>query len=94
MFWGYSVVSWLCQLRCWLTTQGKERAYARPNFRTKKALKEAVANGDDVGVYNIRPGGMERITNGRAVLEGPHYPEPHRWYAGVDLEDGKIVKVD
>lgn len=26
-------------------------------------------------------------------VEGPHYPEPHRWYAQVEMKDGIVVKV-
>ena len=29
----------------------------------------------------------------KAYLEGPHYPEPHKWYAEVEMKDGVIVKV-
>lgn len=70
-------------------------AYARTNFKTKKALKEAVkaqTPGVDLTVY--QPAGLSQTpTNGEVTLEGPHYPEPHRWYARVQLKDGKIVKV-
>ncbi len=65
--------------------------YTHTNFKTKKALKEAVARGDRVTVY--QPGPFPAQMNGTAAIEGPHYPEPHRWYASVDLEDGVIVKV-
>ena len=28
------------------------------------------------------------------TVEGPHYPEPHKWYATATLdEDGAVVKV-
>jgi hypothetical protein len=30
---------------------------------------------------------------GRATIEGPHYPEPHRWYASVEIVKGEVVKV-
>jgi len=66
--------------------------YATTNFRTKKQLKEAVASGRLIGVYN--PSGMFPVPdNGTGVVEGPHYPEPHRWYAKVWLKDGIIIKV-
>jgi hypothetical protein len=29
----------------------------------------------------------------RVTLEGPHYPQPHRWYAEATVRDGVIVKV-
>jgi hypothetical protein len=65
--------------------------YVDPNFKTKKALKEAVANGDDIGVYE--PGLGTVPVNGTVYLEGPHYPEPHKWYAQGTMKDGKLVKV-
>jgi hypothetical protein len=30
---------------------------------------------------------------GTAALEGPHYPEAHRWYAEATLVNGIVVKV-
>ena len=66
--------------------------YAGINFKTKKALKEAVAAGQRIEAY--QPGGMfPSQREGKAVIEGPHYPEPHKWYAQVELKDGVIVKV-
>lgn len=65
--------------------------YSTINFQTKKALKDAVAAGKEVGVYC--PGLGTAPTNGKAFLEGPHYPQPHKWYAEVEVKDGKIVKV-
>jgi hypothetical protein len=35
----------------------------------------------------------EAVKNGTVTLEGPHYPEPHRWYAQAELKEGVIVKV-
>ena len=66
-------------------------AYASTNFKTKKALKEAIAAGSEVYVYS--PGPFPVPTQGRVSIEGPHYPQPHRWYATAILEDGKIIKV-
>lgn len=65
--------------------------YASPNFKTKKALKEAVAAGKTVTVF--QPGLGSVPTNGTATLEGPHYPAAHSWYAQVTLKDGVVVKV-
>lgn len=65
--------------------------YVSPNFKTKKALKEAVANGKTVTVFS--PGLGEPPHNGSCSVEGPHYPEPHRWYARVQISDGRVVKV-
>lgn len=67
--------------------------YTTKNFKTKKALKEAVANGERITVYQPGPFGGNEPRNGKVCLEGPHYPEPHKWYAEATLEDGVIVKV-
>lgn len=66
-------------------------AYADVNFKTKKALKEAVAAGEEVGIFN--PGLGVAPTDGDASLEGPHFPAPHSWYARVRVANGVVVKV-
>jgi len=66
-------------------------AYVSPNYRTKKALREALAVGRHVDVY--QPGLGVVPENGSIALEGPHYPEPHRWYASGTMVNGKLVKV-
>lgn len=68
-------------------------AYTTTNFPTKKALKEAVARGDKITVF--QPGGMfpDPNPNGTCYLEGPHYPKPHTWYAQATLVDGYVTKV-
>lgn len=65
--------------------------YVDPNFKTKKALKEAIAGGQSVYVFS--PGPFPAPTSGETSVEGPHYPAPHSWYARVGLQDGKVVKV-
>lgn len=66
--------------------------YARTNFKTKKALKEAVKAGTgDLTIF--APGLGTPVQNGTETLEGPHYPAQHTWYAQVEMKDGKIVKV-
>jgi hypothetical protein len=66
-------------------------AYVSPNFKTKKALREAVESGQYVRVF--QPGLGDVPINGSIPLEGPHYPEPHRWYAAGTMVDGKLTKV-
>jgi hypothetical protein len=76
--------------------------YTDINFKTKKALKEAVA------AHLARPDFIRAVTyyqpnadltgatpprDGTIYLEGPHYPEPHRWYAKAIVKDGEVVKV-
>lgn len=67
--------------------------YTYENFKTKKALKEAVANGDKIAIYQPGPFGGDDPEEGTFCVEGPHYPEPHRWYATVEVKGGFIVKV-
>jgi hypothetical protein len=69
--------------------------YCSPNYKSKKELKEAVAAGKTVTVFqpNGDMFGVTPPTNGKVALEGPHYPQPHKWYATATIQDGKIVKV-
>lgn len=66
-------------------------AYVEPNFKTKKALKEALAAGTYVPIFS--PGPFPCKTEGVEFVEGPHYPKPHSWYAKVQVEGGRVVKV-
>lgn len=82
-------------------------AYTVTNFKTKKALKEAVnrsverAKTDSHGiawcgpVYCYNPGLGPDLSNftGKVCLEGPHYPAAHTWYAEAELVNGIVVKV-
>jgi len=67
--------------------------YTTVNFKTKKALKEAVAAGQKIGIYQPGPFGGKEPTDGTTAVEGPWYPKPHSWYANVTLVDGVITKV-
>lgn len=66
-------------------------AYTSTNFKTKKDLKAAVKAGEKIRVWS--PGPFPVPSNGTELVEGPQYPQPHRWYATVELVDGYIVKV-
>ena len=66
--------------------------YTTKNFPSKKALKDAVKNGERITVYSPSPF-ADAPTNGRVCLEGPHFPKPHCWYAEAVLKDGVIVSV-
>jgi hypothetical protein len=69
--------------------------YGSGNPKTKAELKRWVADGQQVSAFlpNADVTGFATQTEGRAVIEGPHYPQPHRWYAQVELSGGMIVKV-
>jgi hypothetical protein len=75
-------------------------SYTVVNYKTKKQLKEAVAkyHSKSLGSYSVKcynPGLGPDLSNytGTVYLEGPHYPEPHRWYAQAELKDGIVIKV-
>lgn len=65
--------------------------YVDPNFKTKKALKEAITAGKNILVYAPGLGTIPR--DGRVSLEGPHFPEPHKWYGEGTMKDGKLIGV-
>lgn len=65
--------------------------YSEVNFKTKKAFKEAVANGRQIMLFAPGLGSPRR--DGKEFVEGPHYPAPHSWYAEVTMKDGYVVKV-
>jgi hypothetical protein len=65
--------------------------YISPNLKTKKALKEAIKSGKIISVFS--PGPFPCPDNGAISVEGPHYPQPHRWYARVLVKDGYVKKV-
>ena len=66
-------------------------AYTSTNFKSKKAFKEAVAQGAQVSIFSPGPFGCKQ--DGTEFIEGPHYPEPHRWYAQVTVVGGIVTKV-
>ena len=105
--------------------------YTVVNFKTKKALKEAVKQrlrwlelhpptktdlekfqqsqtvGAVLGIKEFPNGEPDRITFWQRndmfgststedrveTIEGPHFPQPHRWYARCTIVDGEVVKV-
>jgi len=66
--------------------------YVDPNVKSKKALKEAVAD-PNVEVIVFAPGLGSPPENGTTSVEGPHYPKPHTWYARVEVTNGIVTKV-
>lgn len=71
--------------------------YTTINFTSKKALKDALTAGRKIGVYqpNDMYGATDKVQTGEhtVTLEGPHYPQPHKWYARAVVRDGYVVKV-
>jgi hypothetical protein len=72
--------------------------YTTKNFRSKKALKDAVAAGEQVDVFQFNDmwGKTQECRNAPRMtvfLEGPHYPEAHKWYAQAITEYGIVKEV-
>lgn len=65
--------------------------YTDKNFKSKKALKEALAAGERLTYHQPGPFGGNEPKNGKIYLEGPH--GYHKWYAEAEVKDGIIVKV-
>lgn len=65
--------------------------YVKPNFKTKKAFKEAVLAGKAVTVFS--PGPYPCPQDGKVSIEGPWFPKPHMFYGTVEVKDGKVVSV-
>ena len=49
--------------------------YCDQNFGSKKSLKEAVARGDAVGVFQPGPFGSAPVRDGEHSVDGPALPE-------------------
>ena len=67
--------------------------YTTTNFQTKKALKDALSAGTPVQVYQPGPYNQGPVQQGIYAVEGPHYPQPHRWYARVKVENYLVTKI-
>lgn len=71
--------------------------YTVQNFKSKKAVKDAIAAGQRVEIFqpNDQFGNPKAAPDytGSAALEGPHYPKPHSWYATAQVVNGAVVKV-
>jgi hypothetical protein len=65
--------------------------YCTYNFKTKRDFKDALKNGMSLTLY--APSLGQPKENGPEFVEGPHYPEPHKWYAEVEMKDGKVIKI-
>jgi hypothetical protein len=67
-------------------------AYTIKNYKSKKALKEDLESGIVVTIYQPGPFGPN-VPDGVTYVEGPHYPEPHKWYAKVDVKNHRVIKL-
>jgi len=69
-------------------------AYLYPNLKSKKAFREAIAQGRTITAMENTPAGSVLVRGTTTVtFEGPHHPEPHRFYGKAQVTDGKVTKV-
>lgn len=69
-------------------------SYTEVNFKTKKAVKEAILkDGFNVKCYNPGLGGDLSNYTGVVNLEGPHYPQPHKWYGQGKMVNGVLISI-
>ncbi len=66
-------------------------AYTVENFKSKKALRDAIKSGRRVAVQDAFIG--ETPTEGTVYLEGPHFPKAHTWQGAAILKDGSVISV-
>lgn len=69
--------------------------YTTDNFPTKVSVKQAIAEGEEITVYqpNEHAGSLSVPTNGRVSVEGPHFPESHKWWGRGKMKDGFLVEL-
>lgn len=65
--------------------------YASRNFKSKREFKLAVDSGERITLF--APGLGSPKANGTEYVSGPHYPEPHKWYATCAVKNGVVIKV-
>ena len=68
-------------------------SYIYPNFKTKKAAIDAIKRGERITCKSNTPWGQAEITNGTESIEGPHFPEAHKWYGIATIQAGRVVKL-
>ncbi len=67
--------------------------YIEPNLRSKAAIKRALDRGVCITIYQPNNLGTPIPRDGPVTLEGPHYPEPHKWYGEGTMKDGRLVGI-
>jgi hypothetical protein len=65
--------------------------YTVRNYKSKKELLADFNAGKRVEVFYP---GIQGPESGSNSLEGPHYPQPHKWYASCTFENMVLVTVD
>ena len=67
--------------------------YTVKNYPSGAALKRDFALGIPITIF--QPNAIfPALCTGTVYLEGPHYPQPHKWYLSVQVRNGVVVKIN
>ena len=66
--------------------------YTYTNYKTKKELINDFKAGKKIEVF--QPNAMFSVSgDGNICIEGPHYPQAHKWYASAKIKNFIIETV-
>jgi hypothetical protein len=68
-------------------------AYTTKNFKSGAELKRALKAGEKITCYSPGIPDVPKNGTGSVFLEGPHFPQPHKWYLKGWMENGFLVSV-
>ena len=68
-------------------------SYVDGNPKSKKLLKQWISSGKEVRCFQPGMGPDLSQHTGVVYLEGPHFPQPHKWYAQGRLERGVLISI-
>jgi hypothetical protein len=84
-------------VEAWNAWQAAKVSYVSgaPTLTVGAVLADTINPRPAPAVTYFQPGpfGGNEPRDGVLYFEGPHYPQPHRWYAQAIAKDGVIVKV-
>lgn len=66
--------------------------YLSENFKSKAAAKRALADGQVIRLVSNSPYDGTN-PNGKVHIEGPWYPEPHKWWGVATAVNGTVIKI-
>lgn len=67
--------------------------YVEGNPKSKKAVKDMIAAGKKVYLYNPGLGGEPPRDGYVGEICGPHSPKPHSWYGTGVMKDGCLISI-
>lgn len=67
-------------------------AYIRSNPKSRAALVRSIEAGGVEFAFQPGPFGPD-LVDGQHCAEGPHFPQPHRWYATIVTRRGVVIDV-